>query len=278
MLAKLLKYDFRSLRRFGLPILLAILITTVLGAMNIAFFIFNIKFATAELPFFTMITTAASGTMLFFLAMVLAAAISGVQILIYVDFYKSLVSDEGYLTFTLPVKAGDILRSKLINGILWSLIVGAAALLSFGIIVAVGIVSTAGWQALVDILTIPPIPIDVIGQVVLLLLSSLLLSAISAVNGLLLYFMAIFFASVIARKHKVLVAIGCVYGVNMIYSIVGSIASPFITLFLTPVTMASNALLIINVAILIGCILLTGLNVLFFYLTQYMMERKLNLA
>ena len=54
---------------------------------------------------------------------------------------------------------------------------------------------------------------------------------------------------------------------------------PIISLFAALIGLqAEDPLVISNLTMVIGCVLLTGLHILFYYLTKYMMEKKLNLA
>ena len=104
-----------------------------------------------------------------------------------------------------------------------------------------------------------------------------LLGAASFVNSILLYFGAIFFASVIAHKHKILTAIACIYGVNMVYGFISSVASSILTtvgglLAFDSVHFAANAMLVPAI------LLVTGLNIAFYYGIKYMMEKKINLS
>lgn len=284
MLAKLIKYDFRSIKRFGVPVIITLLVATVLGTVNMLVLVSSINNMQpdAEVPFLRSLLLLGSWAMMFLCFALVSLATVGMQVLICVDFYKSLVSDEAYLTFTLPVKAQDILRSKLINAFIWTLIVSAAAILSVCIMVFVGIVPLVGWEEFVAAFELGPIPLEIVFDLGVMTVLGILLSLISIVNGLLLYFMAIFFASVIARKHKILTAIACVYGVNMIYSILSAIAMPIVSVFGTLLGVifsfgADPTFGVINVTLFLGCILLTGMNILFYYLTKHMMEKKLNL-
>jgi hypothetical protein len=52
-----------------------------------------------------------------------------------VHFYKSMYSDEGYLSHTLPVSSHELLLSKVIINAIWSLIMGAAVIVSAVVIV-----------------------------------------------------------------------------------------------------------------------------------------------
>ncbi len=285
MFAKLLKYDFRSLRRFGVPILLALAATAILGALDMVLLI-NVSEAIVQIDllpgqepsFFLTLSVFATGFGAVFAFVLIGLASSLMQIMIFVDFYKSLVSDEGYLTFTLPVRAKDILNAKLVNAVIWQLIVGLASLVAAGII---GFAAMAAmgfpwgevalyWQELLPLLR-PLVPYGYIG------VEMAILGAASFVNGILLYFGAIFFASVIARKHKVLTAVGCIFGVNMVYGTFSSIASSVLSTFggliaLDSVHVAANVILIPSI------LMMTGLNIAFWFAIKYMMERKVNLS
>ena len=68
--------------------------------------------------FSTIITTS-----LIFLFMVILATISlGTFAIIVIQFYKTMVSDEGYLTHTLPVTVDQLLISKGLAGFIWNVI------------------------------------------------------------------------------------------------------------------------------------------------------------
>ena len=285
MFSKLLKYDFRSLRRFGIPILLALAATAFFGALDVVLFV-NVTetlvkydaFPGREPPFFLTLSAFGTGFGAMFAFLLIGLAVSLMQILIFVDFYKSLVSDEGYLTFTLPVRAKDILNAKLVNAVIWQFIVGLASLVAAGIIFFAAMAAMGfpwGQLALAFQEFLPVlrqlVPYGYIG------VELFLLGAASFVNSILLYFGAIFFASVIAHKHKILTAIACIYGVNMVYGFISSVASSILTtvgglLAFDSVHFAANAMLVPAI------LLVTGLNIAFYYGIKYMMEKKINLS
>ena len=124
MFSKLLKYDFKAMRRFGFPLLFGIAGAGIVGALASFVLSRTIESSVEGFGLFLLIT---GSTMLLIMTVVmLAVAFSAITVMIYVNFYKSLVTDEGYLTFTLPVQAKDIIRAKLLNGVLWMLMVGLA--------------------------------------------------------------------------------------------------------------------------------------------------------
>ena len=106
MLGKLIKYDLKSMNRF-LIILHAFLL--LIAVLLRVFVTSRIQLQTDE------------GSLLFaFAILAYVLAITGIAfgtaIVIAVRFYKNLFSDEGYLTWTLPVTPGTHLLAKTISG------------------------------------------------------------------------------------------------------------------------------------------------------------------
>lgn len=282
MLKKLLKYDLRSLCRYCVPLLIAMLAGTVLGMVCLPLIV-----RIAEL----IPTLAEEASMLFvfvmmfcvfgiFGAFLLVGLSAGLfQIMICVDFYKSLITDEGYLTFTLPVKRRDILFSKLINGIFWSLISVVAATVSITlIIVSLFLFTDVPWpsgEGLREFLSLFGL------NDLLTLLNGILYVFLSLISGLLLYFTAIFLGSVIAKKHKLMVSIGCILGANFIYStvigIITSVVEFFAIAFGVSLGLGDSPLMFQMLFGVLNVITAMAAVLLFFWLYR-MMERRLNLA
>lgn len=120
MLAKLLKYEIKATARKFLPIYGAIIIVSMLVNLGIRFPNLDIL---AGLSSF--ILTA------LFISLVVITLMTIIQ-----RFKNNLLSDEGYLMFTLPVSAKKLILSKLITALIWAFTSGIVALLSFLIIVA----------------------------------------------------------------------------------------------------------------------------------------------
>ena len=113
MLGKLIKYDLKSLNRLLIILHVFLLITSVLIRI----------FLTGPL-----LSGFSEHTGVFFILVIcfyilLAIGVTyGTYIIIASRFYKNLFSDEGYLTHTLPVSAGQHLLSKTIAGSIWAII------------------------------------------------------------------------------------------------------------------------------------------------------------
>jgi len=274
MFSKLLKYDFKAMKRFGFPILLGIAGAGVLGMLD-AFVVRRVTGGLAseeEINVGTVLLTMGSTMFLFLLISMLFVAFTAITVMTYVNFYRSLVTDEGYLTFTLPVRVADIIRSKLLNGFLWMTSVALAILAALALI----LIPFGVWQEL-PALVRDMLPVAKTAPLLIVLYVILIPTA--AVNSMLLYFMAIFFGSVIAKKNKLVAAVACVLGVHFVYGIGSGIVSIIASLFFGTVSLLAEDPQI-GMCFLVGFYIavLTAMNVLFYHLLKHMMEKRLNLA
>ena len=186
-------------------------------------------------------------------------------------FYRRCFTDEGYLTFTLPVTTHQILLSSLVNTIIGELIMFMAVGLSVGIAallflaafpenliwadVSVGLKEAFSqmWNSLVE-------NIDV--------LSSLTVTGIiSALSELIVLMLAVTIGAMAAKKHKILAAVGVYYGISMVQSFVLAIAN-------LSVVSAENVLHIFSVTSLTSLVIaISG-----YFLMHYLADKKLNLT
>ena len=115
MLGKLLKYELKSNVRTFLPLYGAILIVVLVVRFSIAAQISGLVATTASLVLFAL-----------FVALGVMTIIMIVQ-----RFSKNLLSNEGYLMFTLPVSCTNLILSKLISAVIWTFFSGIVAILTF---------------------------------------------------------------------------------------------------------------------------------------------------
>lgn len=126
MLKKLLKYDLRAMFKYFIPMTIFVFAYSLLGTLF--FHIEDIGKYNAAIPRLLIV-----GTIIGFVLILIAYSII-TQGIIVVDFFKTMVTDRGYLTHTLPVKKSSILISKYIAGTILqviSLIVMAISLMTF---------------------------------------------------------------------------------------------------------------------------------------------------
>ena len=266
MFSKLLKYDFKSVKKYGLPLIIVSWGLAALGMLIGFLFVKNISNPTDN-PLIGL----SSGLSVFgIIGIIYAIAIcaSLAMLFVYVDFYKSLCTDQGYLTFTLPVKSTTLLNSKLVNSLLWSVmsgvtIIGGIFLVLVGI--ALGLPSSPSTGEVIEgVFTLLEF-----GNIV----STVIMLVAYFLNTQMLYFMVIFFASIIAKNHKALTAIGLILVTNVVYSIFYSIVSAIV---FAATESAGELSSILSTSIC--SVLLIGSGAGYYFLTKFMMEKKLNLA
>ncbi|MGM9590795.1 MAG: hypothetical protein ACI3V0_11595 [Faecousia sp.] len=186
-------------------------------------------------------------------------------------FYKSRFTDEGYLTFTLPVNNHQLLLSSILNSIFGVLIVIVAAVAA--VLIAVALFLLAFPQNLIwgDVAVS-------LGKAMSQLwnsfvknwdvLLSLGLSAILAgLSQLIVIMLSVTIGSIITKKHKILAAVGVYYGIGIVRSFVCGI-SMLNAVFVEDVTRAFSVYdLVALVTIVAGYLLM-----------YHLIDRKLNLA
>lgn len=118
MLGKLMKYDMKYMARV-LPWL-------YLGAIGFAAVL-------CFIVFFTPIEYLSSFEFLIEMGstMVIQALVIITAVFLIMRIYRSMFSDEGYLTFTLPVKNSSVIDAKILSGAIWSFITIAVAVLVY---------------------------------------------------------------------------------------------------------------------------------------------------
>lgn len=209
------------------------------------------------------------------MAGVIAIAVCTAASLFFViyRFYKRCFTDEGYLTFTLPVNNHQILLSSITNCIFCELLTFVAAAAAAAIIGGMFLLAFNStqtivwadvwvsweevWQQLVDSFR------KNADQFALAGFSSI----VGLFSELILLMVAVTIGALIAKKHKLMAAVGVYYGIGMVRSFVMSMV------MLNATTSEDvNALLASP-----GIMGLT-LSVCGYFLMHWLISKKLNLA
>lgn len=261
MLGKLIKYDFKATGRLLVPTLIGLICLTLFGRI-----ILNIEFP-SQLEFIQalFITT-------YIILMIIAVV--AFFIIIIINFYRNLLGDEGYLTFTLPVKSRTILTSKIIVGSLWSLVSLIVAIAAVLYMVSSKIVLGNVWSELSDGLRVMTEGLDVN----LFYLSSMWI--LSMIVGLVCNLLQIYVSIAIGQvimKNKI---IGSIIGyiiTNMVMQVISLIAGFGLMFFIG----GMNDMEAYKFVMTEAPIYITLLNIIFcviFYMgTNYIFKNKLNL-
>ena len=282
MLLKLFKYDFKASARFGVPILIAIAAAGLLGAVNTGVTVGNV----GKESTFEAVTNAPFGEMLIFFGMgglllvslVLGIAAAVMAVMLLVQYYRSTVSDEAYLTFTLPVTPAQILCAKLANTLVWSLFTGIALTAAGTAILGTGVVTAGIGEDFVNTFAeLFAFLNSMAGQSGLTVVLLCILGAASMVSSYLMLFMAITFGSVIVRKYKALASVAMIFVIHFVMSGITAVMQVILLGDFTIKSLMYDGLIAVNMFLISCTILYAALAVVYFLVTKYMMERKLNL-
>lgn len=204
------------------------------------------------------------------------------MVLIFIRFFKNFFTDEGYLTFTLPVSRRELLNAKVIAGVVALTATGLMLVLNCIIIF---VISNNSYLFTADFLNdIKDFYNEVViglGIYFFIYLGELfILAVVCFLFANLFLYCCITFGSVIVKKGKLFAAIGIYYGANTIFTslwqtfyLFGSL-SLYNWAMLIPEALAKPA-----VALLLLCLIcFVGMFCGILYALQYwMLERKLNL-
>lgn len=223
------------------------------------------------------------GLMLTFVAA--AAYIILNLILVLRRYYTNLFTDQGYLTFTLPVSRMQILFSKLMMGFIY--------MLATSLVVGIGVVGFSVFGTSTEFVNTELLKqvsdffkevYNKIGGMMFVYIAEVILCGISSlICTIMFYYSCITVGSVLVKKFKILVAIGIYYIGNMVISfatwmfILVFIDSSFLNR-LGDITdqalihLSANALLLL----VFGAIALIAATLYCFNL--HLLNKKLNLA
>lgn len=275
MLGKLVRHEWKSTYRMGCLMLGITLLVTFLGWLSFQSPLWRqmgedtYRIAYSPLDFLSIVML----LMYFFMLVGVSYAL-----LIYlgIHFYRTMYTDQGYLTHTLPVGAHHLLCSKLLVGGLWILIVDAGVVLSimavlgtlFGRFVPDEYTLHAAWRELVPFLRefFTLFGLDYGFYLVLLILSAVVGPFVSA---------AILFGSItvgqIFSRARALMAILCYLGVGMANSLIATVVQS------AAGYMAASYDVWMNVSMNASLIVQVIAAVLLYFASYHIITKKLNM-
>jgi len=264
MLKKLLKNEIYATGRILLPIYG---ITLILSLVNRILIDINRHNA---------ILNIIGSIMMFSYVTAIIATIIVTFILIILRFYRNLMTDEGYLMFTLPVKPLQLINSKLISSILWfivSIIVTISSLIILLLNAERAGLIREGWNLIFGTFK------EYFGDnYYLLIFEAVLASIISVIQQILLIYASIAVGHLFTG-HKVLGAFASYIAISIAAQIFTSIVMVIVAYF--PGSTVEELETQFETLPHMVMLLIIGLGVLFsaaYYITtNYIFSKKLNL-
>lgn len=271
MFTKLLKYEWKATSGLlGVLSLAAVGIGILLTAL--------LRFAQSAPPNTPDLIWAPVSTIIGGGFLAIVAYAMGTQIVLLMRFYKNKFSDEGYLTFTLPVTTHQILLSSLLNYLIWTVISTLVVVAAFAMVILVGS-ATEGFvnREALDGIAFAFRAMSQEEGVIGFLATTLASTLVSSLSSLILAHTAIAMGAVIAKKHKILAAFGCYYGLSMILGVVNSVLTVGFGLMGTVFVSQDNLFGGMNTIMVIQMVIYAAVAVAGYFLSHYLMKHKLNL-
>ncbi len=265
MLGKLLKYEFRSTARYFLPIYAALLIIAGISAM----LNHNIQ------------AVSTGHVVLGGLYGLLAVALSIISVVVIISrFYKNLLGSEGYLMFTLPVTAGQNILGKLIPALCWGI---GSILLGLITIIPVSH-NSVDIFSYVSSLSLPELN-D--WQFWLCFAEGIIACILSAAAGILFCYFCMGIGQLF-NEHKFIASVVTFLGIRTILQVIGSILliwaarsdrlQEFLSGLIDPLFVNGMPSYLAPLGMLIPIIFALVVCLLYFFLTRWLLGKKLNLA
>ncbi len=274
MFAKLLKHEWRSTREMLGILCLISLGASLLGGLTMCYLFYVSSHDGGGSEALKILSV------LFMIAAMIALAVVGVAaVVVYMGrFYKSRFTDEGYLTFTLPVNTHQNLLASLVNTAIGMVLMTLVICLSGCLWMVIAFAGVEGfyqtvwehfpelWEKFWSLVQTHA------GEIPWGVMARGMLSALTgAINSLVMLMLAVTVGSLIAKKHKILAAVGVFYGIHVLISIA--------TAFLMSATVALSGGALAAMSGYFGrtALLMTALSLGGYFLMYWLVDRKLNL-
>lgn len=290
MLGKLIKHDFKALSRLLIPTILAILGATVIISLTVRFNFSGSMSALADSPWAQLLSVM-SAVVTGIMVLAIIAAFVLILFVIYQHFYKSFMTSQGYLTFTLPVTTNSLLWSKLITAVLWLAISAVAGFLCINIFALLapsenGLINMDVFSFYGELFR--SFSHFGTGDIWTVILEILLFAVIGGATTILHIYLALIIGGVVSQKHKLLAGIGFYFVINIAMGIITSATQIF---FLNSVVESGGNVISGNTPAQVLSAIVNAIQpyywttlatiavfgVVFFILSHYLLKNKLNL-
>ena len=260
-MGKLMKYDLRAALRLFVPLWIGTLILALVNSFTV-----KLEFTDNRLLNFM------TGLMLVLYVLAIIGIMLVAVIYTIQRFYQSMLKDEGYLTFTLPVSVDSILWSKALTALI--LFVGSAVVCvaSFFLLVMQDLQSVEFRWIGENLLT------NITWQQTIGMLLCLAIAVVASGLAMLLQTYLAMALGQLAQKNRLGVSIAAFVGISVVMSFLASLPFPWIEnlISLRRRLINDNALAASVIFLCMAAVSLVQAAV-YYFPTCYLFKRKLNL-
>lgn len=283
MLKKLVKHEWKSVYKVGSVLLLVIFAVTLVGYIGLRTPAVSAFFADeTELDGMQAVLMGFASISSFLIyIMLLVGAMYGIIIYMGVHFYKTMYSDQGYLTHTLPVTPNQLLGSKVLVSGIWVLLINVALgisvlVLIIGMLQGImnGLQADVTWDEIWRELQwgLEYMDFDTVHFLVIIVLSFL----ISPFTSVLLLFGALTIGQ-LSGKYKVMMGILAYIGLAVANYILNSLVQAIMTFGYIAGSMDEMSMSYMtsryDPSLIISCVV----GVVLYFVSHYIISKKLNL-
>ena len=284
MFGKCLKHEFRATKRQLVPLFIALLGVGLLGGIFMIFWIRSLA-SGIQTTF-----SALGGLFSIFLFLGLFGLIVAVTVMVFVmiirRFYTSFFTDEGYLTFTLPVTTTQHILSKFVVAAVWQTISGIIALVAVALVLLGALIGsgfsgeslealTSTWKELLFALTQMSSLLN-FGNAVLPTMTVLyvLIMIVTVASSIFLLYFSISLGCMLAKKHRVLAGILSYYIVSGVFSMLSGAMQTVMQI----VSISSQNLGIMLIVQFAVMLVISVIQLIVCYIgTKWILTKRLNL-
>ena len=271
MLKKLIKYEWNECYKLIGLINLVVLIFSIIACIALSLLDFRGDNARTA---FSMIFTMGYGVIY---VTVLMAASFGVTLFIYIRFFKNLFSSEGYLMHTLPVKASELIISKLVVAYIIHFITSIVIVVCIGaIVLCIGANLTGDFsfvQRINEIVSLE-LPADAIAWFVVYLVGTGITVLISPLFSALTGYFSLSVGQLF-NKYKIVFGIGVYFLITFIVQIITTVFAVPISFSMSyseaGVFISQSVQMMVSSGIMCVCV------VVFYLVVNHIVSKKLNL-
>ncbi len=225
MLGKLIAYEFRGVWKPALIILVIMAVAGVAGSMSLATvdaltdnYSYSSSDVTTDLSIVLTLFTLFAGFIVW-------AGVVGLFIVTVVRFYRTMFTDEGYLTLTLPVSTAALVMAKYLVGFVIMAAGTALAIILYSMMLA-PLTSDYGLSASTTILAMLSGSFGFFDDQAPAAVAAGAVNAIVGIGYQLgLAYLALTMGAWLAKRHKVAAAVGIYLGISWLLSLVFSVAN-----------------------------------------------------
>lgn len=280
MLGKLMKHEWKNTCKVGGILLLFVAVFTVLGCISMRMPALyssmngdsNVRFGIWDVM----------GLLTFMLYVIMLMGVSyGILIYLGVHFYRSMFTDEGYLTHTLPVNAHQVLLSKVLIGGAWMLLESLA--------IVVSVVALVYAFCCMYLVTTPveltelvlkdlgelfaQLPADTRGNLLQIGIWFVLILLIGPLSSVVILFGSITLGQLF-KKYRAMMAIVCYIAVSILLMILVSIVQIPISI---GYVMNNNPMGLYKVTYAVSFLMSVGVGILMYFVSHIILTKKFDI-